>query len=541
MPKYSSGVATLLALLLAGAGCSRANDGEARDRLVVGRVGDVQSLNPLLLQGADTAAIAPLVFSFLVTAGPGGALAPGVALEVPSLRNKGISPDGKTIVYRLRPGVLWQDGKPLTSADVAFTYRQVMNPRNDVPTRDVYDTIASVDTPDPQTVRVRLRAPNSSVLSYFFGPDGNYPILPEHLLRQYGDLNHVPFNGTPVGSGPFRVVEWARGDHITLSRFDRYFGGTPALREIVLKMVGSQNTELIEMRTHEIDATFSASVTQLPDFAKIPGVRAVRAPVDGGATIAFNVRDPMVADVRVRRAIAEAVDLPRIVAQASHGALTTMDAGRGLYGPDFDPRIAGVPAYDLADANRLLDEAGWPRTGSGVRERDGATLSPTLVYIQSTPEVQSFAVLLQAQLQRAGVELVLRPYTEQEYGAPASAGGPLFGGRFQIALLQLLIAIDPSTEYLFGCDRGTPNGFNITRYCNPAVDRANAASLQTYDPKERALQSAVVQREVARDLPLVPVWRQANTAAYPADLSGVDPDAVFVFGSAAKWRYLPRP
>ncbi|HEY1975810.1 MAG TPA: peptide ABC transporter substrate-binding protein [Candidatus Baltobacteraceae bacterium] len=522
--------------------CSQTVNGtQARDRLVVGRIADVQSLNPLLLQGADTAAIGPLVFSYLLGAGPGGSLAPDVAVAVPSLRNGGVSPDGKTIVYRLRKNVLWQDGKPLTSADVAFTYRQVMNPRNDVPTRDVWDRIASIDTPDPQTVRIRLRAPNSAVLSYFFGPDGNYPILPEHLLRGYSDLNHAAFNAMPVGSGPFRVVQWTRADHITLQRFDRYFGGTPELREIVLKILASQTTELVEMRTHEIDATVEGSITQLQDFAGIPGVRAVRAPVYGGALIAFNVRDPMVADVRVRRAIAEAADLPRLVAQASHGTLNTVDAGRGLYGPDYDSGIQGAPAYDLADANRLLDAAGWPRDGSGTRQRNGVSLAPTFVYIQSRPEVQAFALLLQAQLQRAGIALTLRPYTEQEYGAPASAGGPLFSGRFQMALLNLLIALDPSTGYLFGCDDGTPTGFNVTRYCNPEVDRANAASLRTYDPKERAAQSAVVQREVARDLPLVPVWQQANAVAYPGNLSGVDPAAYFIFGNVAKWRYLPPP
>ena len=101
---------------------------------------------------------------------------------------------------------------PLTSRDVAFTYRQVMNPRNDVPDRDVYDKIVRLETPDPWTVRLTLREPNAAILSYFFAPDGNYNLLPEHLLRGRSDLNHAPFNAMPVGSGPFRVVEWKRGD-----------------------------------------------------------------------------------------------------------------------------------------------------------------------------------------------------------------------------------------------------------------------------------------------------------------------------------------
>jgi peptide/nickel transport system substrate-binding protein len=543
MLKYSSGrlAASLLALAVLGACTHAGSASRANDSLVVGTVADVHSLNPLLISGAETAAVVPLVFSLLVKADSNGRLAPDLAIAVPSVANGGISRDGKTIVYHLRRGVLWQDGAPLTSADVAYTFRQVMNPRNNVPARDGYDKVVGLETPDAWTVRIRLSEPNSAMLSYFFGPDGNYPVLPEHLLHQNADLNHVAFNGAPVGSGPFRVVEWARGDHLRLERFDRYFRGKPALRAITLKTLGSPETLLVEMRTHEIDATFNASVTRLSDLQKISGVRAVRAPVYGAAMVGFNVRDPMVSDVRVRRAIVEAADLPRIVDQASHGTLTVTGAGRGFYGPDYDPSIAAAPAYNLAGANRLLDAAGWVRQGQGVRKRNGVALTPSFVYIRGLPEAESFAVLLQAQLQRAGIALSLRPFTEQEYGAPASAGGPLFGGKFQMTLLQLLVALDPSTQYLFGCSRLPPNGANFLRYCSAVVDRANTASERTYDPKQRADDSAIVQRQVAEDLPLVPVWQQANAAAYPADLEGVEPSALFVFGNVADWRYLPVP
>jgi len=538
MLKYSSRRAALLLALAVLGACTHVGESSRKnDSLTVGVLGDFQSLNPLLISGSDTAAIVPLVFSFLVTADSDGRLVPDLALAVPSVANGGVSRDGKTIVYRLHKGVLWQDGKPLTAADVAYTYRQVMNPNNDVPARNVYDKIVRLDTPDAWTVRIRLRDPNSAVLSTFFGPDGNYPVLPEHLLRRYSDLNHIPFNGMPVGSGPFRVLEWARGDRLRLERFDRYFGGKPVLRALTLKTIASLETLLVQMRTHEIGATFNGSITRLREFQRIPGVRAVRAPVYGSALLGFNVRDPMVSDVRVRRAIVEAADLPQIVDQAGHGMLTSKSAGRGFYGPDYDPSIAVAPGYDVADANRLLDAAGWPRGPNGVRRRNGVALAPSVVYIQSSPEGEAFAVLLQARLQRVGVALTLRPYTAKVYGAPASAGGPIFGGRFELVVLELLIALDPSTDYFLGCDQIPPNGANFTRYCSAAVDRANAASLRTYDAKQRAADSALVQRQVAEDLPFVPIWQQANAAAYPANLANVDPGAFYVFGNAAKWRF----
>ena len=167
--------------------------------------------------------------------------------------------------------------------------------------------------------------------------------------------------------------------------------------------------------------------------------------------------------------------------------------------------------------------------------------APSLVYIQSQPEGERFGVLLQAQLQRAGIALALRPYTAQLYAAPASAGGPIFGGKFQMVLLDLLVSLDPATEYLFGCSQMPPAGANFMRYCSPVVDRANAASLRTYDAKQRAGDSAAVQRQVAHDLPFVTLWQQANAAAYPDDLQGVEPAAFYVMGNAAQWRYLPSP
>ncbi|HTU82198.1 MAG TPA: peptide ABC transporter substrate-binding protein [Candidatus Acidoferrales bacterium] len=529
---------SLLASSFASACTRPAGEGYRTDRLTVGRLEDFESLDPLLLSGSDSVTIGPLVFSYLVTVDGRGRLAPDLAEAVPSYANGGISRDGKTIVYRLRKNVLWQDGKPLTSSDVAFTFRQVMNPRNDVPARDVYDRIAGLDTPDARTVRIRLRAPDSAVLSYFFAPDGNYTVLPEHLLAGLADLNHAAFNAMPIGSGPFRVERWSRGDELRLVRFDRYFAGTPRLREITIEDLASPETLLLQTRTREIDATFSGSIMQLKDFQSIPGVRAVRAPLYGAALLAFNLANSMVADERVRRAIVEAADLPRIVDQASGGALTVRNAGRGLYGPDDDPSIPSQPAPDLAGANRLLDAAGWKRSGQEVRRRNGVVLAPALVYIKSRPEVEAFAVLLQARLRRAGIALSLHPYTAQLYGAPASAGGPLFGGKFEIVLLEVLTSIDPSTAYFVDCDRVPPQGFNITRYCNPAVDRANAAGLRTYDPRARAAASAAVQRLVARDLPFVPAWQQADVAAFPTDLSGVDPSAFLVFGNVARWHFV---
>lgn len=520
--------------------CSRpaAPGSQANERLVIGMIGDVQSLNPLLISGSDTVRVPPMVFSFLLMLNKDGTLQPDVAEAVPSRANGGISADGKTILYHLRNNVRWQDGAPLTSADVVYTYRQIMNPRNDVPSRAVYDQLASVTSPDARTVRVTLRAPNAAVLSYFFAPDGNNAILPRHILAKYSDLNHIPFNSAPIGSGPYRVVRWSRGDELDFERNDGYFGGKPAIEKIAFKFIPSAETQFIQLQTGEIQAVLPApDVTMLDAYRRLRGPRVTKIDVQGGALLGFNMTDSVVEDFRVRRAIVEAANLPQSVSEATHGILSMTGAGRGLYGPAFDPSITAAPAPNPADANRLLDQAGWKRGAGGIRTRDGRSLSLEFVYIAGLPEAQTFGVVLQQQLRRAGIELVLRGYTPQMYAAPASAGGPLFGGHFQLVLLELLTSSDPDVTYLLGCNQFPPRGANFTRYCSPVVERANAAGLRTYDFAERAKQSAIVQQQVAKDLPFVPLWQQAAIAAYPQNLEGVHPSAQFVFYNVAHWYF----
>jgi peptide/nickel transport system substrate-binding protein len=157
---------------------------------------------------------------------------PDVATAVPTLRNGGIAPDGRTLTYHLRHGVRWQDGAPLTSADVAFTARAIANPRNTIGSRNPFDRIASVDAPDPYTVRVHLIRADAAVRGLFLTPDANAGILPAHLLARFASLDHVAFNELPIGSGPHRVARWERGSSVRFMSNPTYFGGAPKLAAI---------------------------------------------------------------------------------------------------------------------------------------------------------------------------------------------------------------------------------------------------------------------------------------------------------------------
>ena len=229
--------------------------------LRIGSQGTPNTLNPLLAANTTEAMIDRLMFDGLVSVDPTGTKqVPILAAVVPTLRNGGISPDGLTITYHLRDNVRWHDGVKFTSADVAFSWRAIMSPNNNTVSRTGYELVKSVDTPNATTVVFHMKRRFAPFVNTVFGEsDSQYEVVPEHLLGKLHDINQIPFNSNPIGTGPFKFGEWARGDHLTLVPNDDYFLGKPKLQQIVIKFIPDENTELNQLRTHDIDWQFEAS------------------------------------------------------------------------------------------------------------------------------------------------------------------------------------------------------------------------------------------------------------------------------------------
>jgi peptide/nickel transport system substrate-binding protein len=173
------------------------------------------SLNPLLATDAYEQQLSYLAYDSLVVPDAEDHVRPGLATVVPSVANGGISRDGKTVTFKLRKGVRWQDGQPCTSADVAFTFAKITDPKVDVPLRTGYDRIADVATPDSCTVVATLREMFAPFVSY---AGYQYPIVPKHLLDKSADFNRDPIGTHPVGTGPYRFKRW---EHAAASNTSR--------------------------------------------------------------------------------------------------------------------------------------------------------------------------------------------------------------------------------------------------------------------------------------------------------------------------------
>ena len=223
--------------------------------LHVGLVQQPNSLDPLHATQFYENYIAEATFSALVVIDDKGDTVPDLAEAVPTRANGWIGADGKTLTYHLRPNLRWQDGVPLTSADVRYTLARMRDPATNFPSLSQYANVDRIETPDPRTVVITLRTPWADATALLFVDGETGSIVPEHILAHVADLTKSSFESAPIGSGPYAVDRWDRGSKIVLRANATYFRGKPAIDRIEIEFVPDQTVLGIRLRTHEIDFT----------------------------------------------------------------------------------------------------------------------------------------------------------------------------------------------------------------------------------------------------------------------------------------------
>ncbi|HET9031151.1 MAG TPA: peptide ABC transporter substrate-binding protein [Candidatus Aquilonibacter sp.] len=494
---------------------------------------DFPTLDPIFVSGVGGQELAALLYTYLVKVDDRGALVPDAAEAVPSRANGGISPDGKTITYHLRPDVRFSDGSRLTSFDVAETIGRIAFPGSDVPTRLAYDDVAAVSTPDSRTVRVFLRKPYAPIVLYLCGPGNATPILPFRLLHRKTHLRGSALDNAPLVSGPYTVKRWVRGDRLELVANPYYYGGAPKIRRITLRVVGT-STEAFEMlRTGEADAYVNADDAQYAALRSLANKRTEQVPIDGTGALLFNTADSKLRDTRVRRAIVMAIDRAAIVNKTLLGNDRAAHPGRGLFQWAYDPAAYRMPPYDPTRARRLLDAAGWKLGSDGLRHRGAQTLTLDLLARSDKPSGIEMATQIQADERSAGIDVVVHRIDVMTYVAP---DGPLYGGRYQLALFPFIAGFDPDVSDQFGCRRMPPAGFNKTRYCNHELDRLMARATLPYARDARTALYKPVQAILAADLPMAALYQAVSTNTFPAELRNERASVTTPFWNVADWR-----
>lgn len=444
-------------------------------------------------------------------------LVPELALAEPTLANHGISADGRTITYHLRHGVLWQDGRPFTAADVVFSWQQVMNPNNVVQSRTDYDSVAAVDAPDPYTTVVHMRKPYAPFTSMFFT---SYCLIPKHLLAGLNDINHAEYNRMPIGTGPFRVAADEPGVFIKFVANKRYWRGPPKLQEIDYHVVPSDTTLLTQVRTHELDFYHLASAEQAPEFGAIPGTVVYRYPFSTFNDIGFNQSRPGVSDKRVRQALIYALDVPQIIRVSTHNVFLRADSDQP---PWRWSHAATLKHYDYnpALAAQLLDAAGWRPGANGIRYKNGQPLQLVMAGPTGNATQNTAQIVMQQEWRALGADVSIKNYPNNVLYALGS--GVEQSGKFDISYEGWTESIDPDQFQLYGCALAPPAGWNVYHYCNPMLDRAEAIARTSYDKADRKRAYERIQAAIVEDLPFYVLWFDQDQDVVNSDLRGYRP------------------
>ncbi|MGA8534484.1 MAG: peptide ABC transporter substrate-binding protein [Candidatus Tumulicola sp.] len=536
----------LLASLAAGPGCTRVGNlqhpGQRNSWTMPGvlRMAGRQDPDTLdVLLGTQTVDTDLSMFwaGYLFNWSDRNRLEPELAVREPTVANGDISRDGLTIVYRLRRGVLWQDGAPFGADDVIYTWHQMLNPRNAVTTRIGYDVVSNIERRGPYTIAVHLKHRFAPFVASFFTM-ANHPdcILPKHLLAQYPDINHVAYNDLPVGTGPFRIARYERGTAIEFVANERYWRGPPKLARIDYRIIPSDNTMLAMLQSHQLDFFFRAPETMAESLRNVPGTRVVLSPFTRYADIGFNAAVPALGDVRMRQALAYATDRRSLIDKVTHGITIAGDTDQPPFFWAYDPHARHY-AYDLGLAQRMLDAAGWRRTQpGGIRERRGVPLALTLVSFTGSGTAAAAEALIQAQWRQAGVDVTIKNYPSGQLYATKSMGGIEQSGKFDVIFENWANGTDPDDSILILCSMAPPAGWNVYHFCSPALDAAERTALASYDPAVRRAAYARIQEIAAEGLPFLVLWYQRELDVVNTDLKNYRPaHAVTPFWNAWQW------
>jgi len=537
----SRGLAALAAICMLAA-CTRvaptSQGGGARHPwtvagyLRIGSTDEPDSLNPMFAHTDATDQIDALVFAPVFRYDQRGELVPELATQIPTYQNGGISKDGMTLTLHFRRGVKWSDGAPLDARDFRFTWRATMNPRNNVKLRAGWDDVVSIDLPDPYTAVVRLREPNVSFIGALGGGGGSaYPPLPEHVLGALPDLNAAPFNAAPISSGPWLLKKWAHGASLEFVPNPRYWRGAPKLSALTYRIVPNPDVLFTQLRTHEIDLIDSVTVNHVDELSRLDGIAVGERLSANWRHLAFNTRKRELADVRVRLAIAEAIDWDRINTVIYHGYNLRAHS-------DIIPTSWAAPAiplyrHDPADASKLLDAAGWRIGGDGLRHRGALALRTSISSSTNNQPNEQAEVQMQQQLRGVGIDLAIKNYPVSLLFAQ---DGPLYGGRYDMSWSVDTNGPDPDNAGSWAAQFIPPRGANTTFLADPIISQTAIAATHTYD---RAQRKALYQREEERIHELVPavfLYWQNQFAAYNSDLKNYKP-AQFITSFWNSWEW----
>ncbi len=437
---------------------------------------------------------------------------------VPHLAESVKNVNPTTWELRLRKGVTFHNGEPFTAESVKFSFERILNPEEKSPLRGFFTWVKSVDVVDEHTVRVVTQKPYplfQEILTL-----ANFSMVPPKYVKEKGDAH---FARNPVGTGPYRFVEWKKGERLTLEANDAYWKGAPAIKTIVFRVIPETATQIAELLSGGVDIIRAIPPDQLPviersGVARVSATKILRVvfiQMDGDGRAA---KTPLT-DARVRRAISHAVNVDEIIQKVLGGKAERAPGGTSTLAFGVDPTVKPL-AFDPERAKKLLAEAGYPN-GFEV------TLN---TYGGSIMNVEQVSQVIMGYLGRVGVRVKLRHFADVGQYLANFRGAKLDG--MTLASWGYNSVFDADAIFHIHFHTGEPYAYNTSKDLDAWLDEARS----TVDAKKRLELYAKVQHRIVDEAYWLPMYAQFTIEAVSTKLNyEADSDEIMrVF--AATWK-----
>lgn len=396
-----------------------------------------------------------------------------------------IDHDGKTYTISLRPNIRWHNGAPFTAEDVRFTLETILNPKNHSGKRKDLLYIESIEVINPLTVRINLTKPLASLLSKL-----TLGLIPKHVLSGK-DFNTDVFNNAhPIGTGPFKLKEYRRGEYLILEANEDFYNGAPKLQQVIYKFLPDPNVRLLQLKKGEIDVA-QLTPKQLAAIKPEDGIRIEVVDTADYLVMMFNFREKLFQDIRIRRAIQCATDRNALV----RGAL--MGYGYPAYGP-LQFNTVSKPVLEEACDNKLdrsrsmLADAGWKPGQDGLLQKNGQKMSFPIFVMANDPVRQDLAVLLSQQLRKVGIDAHVQVRDYSTFKIKQVPAFILGGGQ----------PGEPDEDlYPYFLSSNAKHGSNYSGYNNPVVDKLLEQGRATLNAQEQQTIYQKLQTELIENPP----------------------------------------
>jgi peptide/nickel transport system substrate-binding protein len=412
-----------------------------------------------------------------------------------------ISEDGLVYTFHLRKGVKFHDGVEMTADDVVYTAQLTLDEKVNSPYRSKFiigGEPVKWEKVDDYTVRATLPQPSSSFLAKVSRADEIFfCILPKHILEKCEDIETCDFNLNPVGTGPYKLVEYVPDQRVVQEAHDDYFQGKPGLKRVIRLKYPNEQAALAALKAGDLDVTTLSEAANIKVAEEDPDITVYRYDSNWIMAARFNVGNPILEDVRVRRAIAHAVDrlslVRAVISPSANVGDSPIPTGWGA-----SPNVRKYE-YDPDKAKALLDEAGWEPGSDGIRVKDGQRLSLNMPYTTGYAQAD-LAVGMQQYLKTVGIDLQLKQME------PATFDEAVYQNKdFDIYLGWQGFGVDPDVASRWVSETAEAGTYmaNPSNYSNPELDAAFEAAELAASLEERQKHLWKAMDIIGEDCPAV--------------------------------------